>query len=243
MSNVYTILKVQSIELFCYNLYMIIYPSILEKNSEDLFFQIKRLSPYFNTFQIDIADGVDVPSKTVQIEEIQNFLQQSNNETMKRFSFEFHLMVKDYKTEIKKLEKLKSIINIRDILIHGALLPDLSILHSLCSIPIGLVLYPEDPVSLLTPNPYLLTVPYVQIISCRTGFQGSPFIEESLNKIQQLREANYRNKISLDGGINEKTLPIIMSKKYKPDILCPGSFLTKTEDLEKNINKLSRCCE
>lgn len=218
---------------------MIIYPSLLEKNVEGLFFQIKKLSPYFNTFQIDICDGIDVPSKTVQIDEItEHVTNNMKHGTLDNISFEFHLMVKDYEKEIKKLEKLKNLMNIRDILVHGALLPDFSILHSPSSIPYGLVLYPEDPVSLLTTTYNLQTIPYIQIMSIHPGAQGNAFIPGSLNKIEQLRKANYRNKISLDGGINEKTLPIIMSKKYKPDILCPGSFLTKAENLKGNINIL-----
>ncbi len=67
-------------------------------------------------------------------------------------------------------------------------------------------------------------------MSIHPGPQGSPFIPQTLNKIDQLRQKNYRKKILLDGAVNQKTLPQILNKKNKPDVLCIGSFLTKAED-------------
>ena len=93
-------------------------PSILENDADNLIKQINKLSPYFSRFQIDIADGIFVPNKTVQIEEIEKTIHQFNNEAMKQYVFDFHLMVKDYEKEIKKIEKLKGIINIKYIFIH-----------------------------------------------------------------------------------------------------------------------------
>jgi pentose-5-phosphate-3-epimerase len=43
----------------------------------------------------------------------------------------------------------------------------------------------------------------------------------------------------LDGAVNDKTLPIINDLKYKPDVVCPGSFLTKAKDLKKNVKYLN----
>ena len=53
---------------------MQICPSILEPTAESLFRTINRLSPFYKYFQIDIADGIFVPNKTVQIEEIKDTL-------------------------------------------------------------------------------------------------------------------------------------------------------------------------
>lgn len=218
---------------------MIITPSLPEKNIDTLFHQISKQAPYITSFQIDIADGVDVPTTTVKIEEIITRFQKSDITLFKHLAFEFHLMVKEYVPVIGKISYLKRLITIQDILIHAKYLPDISMLYFQYKIPVGLVLYPEDPVSLITEHYELNTIPLIQIMSCRVGFQGTPFIEESLDKIEQLRELNYRNKISLDGGVNEKTMLIIMSKKYTPDIICPGSFLTNAVEVKKNIEILN----
>ena len=75
-------------------------------------------------------------------------------------------------------------------------------------------------------------------MSVTPGVQGNPFLPKTLNKIEQLRDLGYRKKIFLDGAVNDKTIPIINKLKYKPDVICPGSFLTKAKDLEKNVKYL-----
>ncbi|MDO8610240.1 MAG: hypothetical protein Q7R95_06835 [bacterium] len=240
---------------------MIITPSILEKKPEDITTQILKLVPYYPIFQIDFADGIDVPNTTLKPEEFEQVIKKLDKSILNKIQFEFHLMVKDFESTIKIISAFKNKINIRDILIHASYLPNISILNTKYQIPFGLVLYPEDPISLIT-NHYtpdaqsinqgsgsrtsyikserrdLNPIPYIQIMSCTVGFQGSPFLPESLNKIEQLRNANYKNIISLDGAINDKTLPIIITQQFKPDIVCPGSFLCKAKDLKKNVEFL-----
>ncbi len=217
---------------------MIVFPAILEDTPERLFLQISRLLTYYSHFQIDIIDGVYVPNKTVQIEEILKTVFIKNS-LFQDATFEFHLMVKDYEKDIEKLLELKKFLNIETVLIHASLSPNLSLLTTRYSLfSFGLVLNSEDSVETIKINYDLEKVPLIQIMSIRPGAQGNPFIPESLKKIEQLRNTNYRNKIALDGGINDKTIPLILSQKFLPDILCPGSFLTKEENLEKKISYL-----
>ena len=56
---------------------MQICPSILEPDADSLVTTINRLSPFYKYFQIDIADGIYVPNKTVQIEEFIELLKGS----------------------------------------------------------------------------------------------------------------------------------------------------------------------
>ena len=213
-------------------------PSILEKTPEDLFFQINRLSKYFSRFQIDIADDIFVPNKTVQIEEIKDSL---NKDCLYKDSLllDFHLMVKNYEAEIKKLEKLKKIIKINYVFIHLSAITNYQLpITNFSSFPIGLTLNPQDQVDDLARQYNLKEIPFIQIMSVNSGFQGSPFLDKTLNKIEQLRDIGYRKEIFLDGAVNEKTIPIILSKKYQPDFICPGSYLTKTKTLEENVKYL-----
>ncbi|MBI4009348.1 hypothetical protein HY357_03880 [Candidatus Roizmanbacteria bacterium] len=221
--------------------------ALLEKNHTTLFAQIKRLAPYFKTFQIDIADGRFVPNRTVQIEEISEFLPHyhlpaspaDRQTTYHKLSFDFHLMVRDYEAEIRKLEKLRNFIKIKNIFVHYSLHPNIYYLTSnFQHLTFGLVLDPEDSVDKLTKNYKLRTINCIQIMSINPGFQGQEFIPETLKKIEQLRAKDYRNKIYLDGAINQDTLSTIRSLEYKPDYLCIGSFLTKTMNLKQNVNYL-----
>ncbi|OGK25230.1 hypothetical protein A3C25_04260 [Candidatus Roizmanbacteria bacterium RIFCSPHIGHO2_02_FULL_38_11] len=214
---------------------MQIIPALLEKSPTALFFQIKRLTPYFKIFQIDIADGIFVPNKTVQIDDIMKH----ETYNMKHLTFDFHLMVNDFEREIKKLEKLRNLLNIKNIFIHFSLSPNYSLLttnyplFSFC-----LVLNPEDKVEDLAKHYTLNPIPCIQIMSVNPGFQGSPFIPQTLKKIEQLRLKDYRNKIYLDGAINQDTIPSILSIKNKPDSLCVGSFLSKAKNLNERVDYL-----
>ncbi|MBI5122278.1 hypothetical protein HZA75_00305 [Candidatus Roizmanbacteria bacterium] len=218
-------------------------PSILEKTPEDLFFQINKLFPYFPRFQIDIADGIFVPNRTVQIEEIIRFLKGSvKTDPYKNLLFDFHLMVSDFEKDITKLNQLKKLIKIKNIFIHFSAIRNWKLfeIRNLSSFPIGLTLNPEDQVDDLTSHYSLKQIPTIQIMSVVPGVQGNPFLPNTLKKIELLRLLGYRNKIFLDGAINEKTIPIILAKKYQPDFICPGSYLTKAKDLEKNVNYLNK---
>ncbi len=208
---------------------MKIVPSILTNTADEFCQQIKNLGPYYNQFQIDVADGRFVPNKTVPIEKIIPILRDFDSK-IKDLKFDFHLMVKDYQKEIKKLDRLKKLITVKNILIHFSAILDFSVF------PIGLVLNPQDQVRTLANRCNLEIIPYLQIMSVNPGFQGSPFLPQTLKKIEQLRLLGYRNKIFLDGAVNDKTMPIILSKKFRPDVLCPGSFLSKAgKELKKRV--------
>ncbi len=215
---------------------MQIIPSILESDQQSFEAQLTRLSPYFNYFQIDIADGLLVPNKTVQIEDIINILTVNKNLSTANLTFDFHLMVKDYQKEIEKLNQLTSFIKITNVLIHARALGNNPFPSS--AIPVGLVLDPPDQVNSLSQKYDLNKIPVIQIMTVNPGFQGSPFIPDLLNKIEQLRSVNYRNKIFLDGGINEKTIPLILQQKFLPDALGIGSYLTKSDQIEERIKFL-----
>jgi len=219
---------------------MQICPSILETKAKDYLRQIERLSPYVQYFQIDIIDGVYQNKKTAGIDEVIFSLEQLDEEMTKKLFFDFHLMVKDYEKHLKKILTINKNIVVKNIFIHYDLYPNLIDLASKYPFPIGLVLNPQDQIKDFACHYNLLDLPTVQIMSVIPGAQGNPFIPDTLNKIEQLRDMDYRNNIYLDGGINEKTLPVIYAKKYKPDVVCPGSFLTKCPDekLKQNIQFL-----
>ena len=217
---------------------MQVIPSILENNPSTFLSQIKRLSPYFDTFQIDIADGIFVTNKTVQINDLYKVLS-IKYQDLKSLKFDFHLMVKDYEKDLAKLLRLKELINVENVFIHYSLFPKYEILNTKYSpLAIGLVLNPKDSVEQLTINYQLSEINSIQIMSVNPGFQGSAFIPETLKKVEQLRLLDYRNNIYLDGAINQSTIPLIASLKYPPDYICPGSFLTKAENLANNVNYL-----
>lgn len=225
---------------------MQICPSILENAAEDYLKLISKLSLSFHSFQLDFADGLYVENKTVSIFDFvkeftsNKFTKSITLQTLKALNFDFHLMVKDYEECLEEIAILKDYINIKNVLIHFNLSPKISELNSKYLFTIGLVVSPQDQIKDLGRDYRLMEIPCLQIMSVVPGAQGKPFMPETLNKIEQLRNMGYRNNIYLDGGINNQTLPTIASQKNQPDVLCPGSYLTKApaEDLANRINYL-----
>lgn len=215
---------------------MQVVPALLENNSESLFRQIVRLSPFFQTFQIDVADGIYVPNKTVQIEDLLSDFTGNRQIPTDKLTFDFHLMVKDYQTNIEKLAELKKVFKIKNIFVHFSLFPDFSLLtENYPQFSFGIVLNPEETVDSLKKVYDLTKVSAIQIMSVVPGFQGQPFLPDTLKKIDQLRDLGYRSNIFVDGSVNNRTIPVILSQKYKPDILVTGSYLIKAKNLQERV--------
>jgi ribulose-phosphate 3-epimerase len=72
----------------------------------------------------------------------------------------------------------------------------------------GLVLNPATPVETLRE-----LVPYVSMVNVMTvepGFGGQPFIETSPDKIRRVRELAPHLDIEVDGGIDQRTAPLVV---------------------------------
>lgn len=218
---------------------MTIVPTILEKTRDSFIYQLTRLSDYYGYFQIDIADGLFVQNKTLSIEEAFESINRCGSRIRNQCQFDLHLMVNDYLSALNKIDLLSKNLKLNFVFIHHlpSLPSDFYSLPSARYIP-GLVINPKEQTEEIVKKYDLKKLLAIQIMTVDPGFQGSPFIEQSLNKIEQLRLNDYRNKIFIDGSVNDKTLPVIMSKEYKPDVMCVGSFLTHAENLKGRVDYL-----
>lgn len=217
---------------------MNIIPTLLTTTIEEFKEQIELFQNPFPRIQIDIADGKMVPNITTQISEIIHLIETKNVIINGNTSFDFHLMVQDYVTELQNILNIIHMgVKVDTILINAALNPNINELSAQYpSLTIGLDMRPETSVNSIAQQNNLKEIKAIQIMSVNPGFQGSPFLPEVLEKIQQLKSHDYRGEIFMDGGINDKTIPVIMEKEYAPDFLCIGSFLTKAGDkLEERI--------
>jgi len=209
---------------------MIIIPSVLEREIVSLDKCLRRLLRFYHHFQIDIADGHFVPNKTLQISHYAAWLSNEGN-SVNPVIFDFHLMVSDPEIQIELIEKLPKN-NVGIVLIHKSVFPPLQpLIAKHPNILFGLVLNPEDEV-VATDSELLKALPIIQIMTVTPGKQGQPFIENVLQKIEQLRKRGFQGKIYIDGAINRETLPLIMSHINKPDVLCPGSYLVQSPEDE-----------
>lgn len=217
---------------------MDIIPALLVSSQEELLDQVKLLSPHFTHFQIDIADGEFVKNRTVDIDGVQKVVEK-HEKLFKNLTLDFDLMVQKYEDALQSIDLLPPSITVQSALPHVSVIEDYSKIFELYpNILLGFAVDPDDSIDTIAQAYDLSIVPVIQIMSVVPGFQGGEFIEDSLTKIEQLRMSDYRNKIYLDGGINESSIKTILSKKYQPDSVCIGSYLTKADDLASRVKKL-----
>lgn len=216
---------------------MKIVPAPLEPTLQAFSDQISRLLPYFKRFSLDIQDGKAVPTATLSINEISTYLS-LNKEIFQDVIFDFDLMIEQYEPALDQIKELSQRVQIGNIVILKSVLGSSSI-PMRDNLSIGLSLNPQDTIEDLTKQYNLNLLPAIQIMTIHAGPQGQSFIEDMLNKIDQLREVGYRSSIYIDGAVNKETLPHILSRENLPDFACVGSFLTRSEsELEERVNYL-----
>jgi len=217
-------------------------PTLLTTTNEEFVKQIELFQKYYSRLQLDIADGILVPNKTTQIEDIASLIREERIIIDKKTVFDFHLMVKDFDKELEKIARLQELqVHVNVALVNAALTPHLAKLAESYTFSIGLDVSPTVEVADLARQYNLGSVSAIQIMTVTPGFQGSPFLPEMLNKITQLREQDYSGEILIDGGVNSMTIPVIQSSPNPPDVICIGSYLTKAGgELEERVKELKQ---
>lgn len=83
-------------------------------------------------------------------------------------------------------------------------------------------------------------IDYILVMSVVPGKGGQEFIENTIDKIDELnslkKEKNYKFKIAIDGGVNNKTINFLKNKDI--DYVISGSFICKSDNFEKKIKEL-----
>ena len=102
----------------------------------------------------------------------------------------------------------------------------------------GVTLNPSTPVCML--EDVISDLDMVLLMSVNPGFGGQKFIENTIAKIQRLKELilkhNSKALIEVDGGVQEETAPRLV--KAGADILVSGSHIFKSKSPEDVIKAL-----
>ena len=178
---------------------------------------------------VDIMDGKFVKNKTMPFREMRHI----NDYTSKRL--DVHLMVE----EASKYIPLYAELNTEYITIHVEIeediMKDLELIKSY-SIKCGLAISPDTKISSLIP--YLPYVDMILVMSVYPGEGGQEFIEDSEDRINEVRELlksyNIPAIISVDGGINDKS----KDKCNNCDMLVSGSYVISSDNFQEKISSL-----
>lgn len=180
-------------------------------------------------FHLDIMDDVFVNNKTWAYNEIKPLVKDVTK------PFDVHLMVCDLKSYIDSFKKL----NPKYITFHYEAVEDVSYFIKYIKdldIKVGLSIKPDTDISVL--YPYMKDLDLILVMSVNPGHGGQDFIEGTTKKIDELikkrKENNYDYLISVDGGINDKTV----HKVKKADIVVSGSYVVSSENYANAIDFL-----
>jgi ribulose-phosphate 3-epimerase len=184
-------------------------------------------------FHIDIMDGVFVPNISFGMPVLEAISKHAKK------TIDVHLMIVDPDRYIKKFADLGSNI----LTVHYEACTHLH--RTLQAIKAegmqaGVALNPHTNVTLLEDT--INDIDLVCLMSVNPGFGGQSFIENTYNKIKQLKEIIKRNgastKIEIDGGVTSKNASQLV--EAGADVLVAGSFVFRSENPLKTIKDLNK---
>lgn len=198
-------------------------------NSKDKINMIKTLNnTKISYIHIDVMDGLFVSQKSLPSDEIIKLSPFSSK------SLDIHLMVEN---PMYYIERIKELPNIDNITIHLEINKDIkNILNKIKEYDFkrSLAIKPNTDINLLVP--YLDIIDRILIMTVEPGLGGQPFLENSPNRIKEIKKLIKDKNIELevDGGINNQTI----NKVKDVDISVVGSYITTSDNPDQRINDL-----
>lgn len=210
----------------------IIIPAIIPQSHEHLCDVLSCVKIFTSAIQIDITDGIFVPSVSwpyIEPKEMP-FLYAC----MEGFDIEFDLMIDEPE---KVLERYCRIAPSR-IVIHLESVHNMHtilLLKETYNFKLGLSISNDTPLEVL--YAHIAHADYVQCMGIADiGVQGNPFDARVYTRIRTLKEMYPEKEISVDGGVNTETLPKL--KEAGATRFAVGSAILKTHVPEEAYRTL-----
>lgn len=202
-----------------------IIPAILEKDWQEIERKINLAKDFSSWVQIDITDGVFTPDTTWNNPpDLKDYLEsQSPSE---RVSVEIDLMVKDPELVIEEWVDA----GVKRVVIHIESTDNVEKVIGLAKksgVEVGLALNIDTPNETL--DKFMEDIDFVQFMGIsKIGFQGQSFDKKVLHKIKDLRNRYSDAILSVDGGVNIDTVPLLVEASV--DRLVAGSAVYKADN-------------
>ena len=203
-------------------------PSLLSADFSILKEELKTVSESGAEFiHLDVMDGHFVPNMSFAMPVIKSL------RTVSDLFFDTHLMITD------PLRYIKDFSDAGSDMITFHIECDSDIDETIAAIKkenkkCGISIKHKTPVKALIP--YLDKIDSVLVMSVEPGFGGQKFMPEVLPKIEEIRALKPDIMISVDGGIDDKTAPLV--KKAGADTLVAGSYYFKASDKKEAVRIL-----
>ena len=207
-------------------------PSLLAAD----FANLQRDSEMLNTseadwFHIDIMDGVFVPNISFGMPVLKAIARHAKK------PLDVHLMIVDPDRYIEEFAALNAAILTVHYEACTHLHRSLQKIKS-CGMKAGVALNPHTPVHLL--KDIIQDIDLVCLMSVNPGFGGQSFIEQTFEKVKELKalinQKGAATLIEIDGGVTDTNAKALT--EAGADVLVAGSFVFKSDDPKATIAKL-----
>lgn len=207
----------------------VICPTILAADEQEYHQQIERVAHFAKRIQIDLADGVFAPTKTIQPEHAWWPV---------GFAADFHLMYKQPLAAVKTILEHQPQL----IIIHAEAEGDFGQLAKNIrerGIKVGVALLAET--SPQTIVPALGIIDHILIFGGKLGSYGGTANLKLLSKVDLLKKQKPSLEIGWDGGITEQNVAELINGGV--DVLNVGGFIQKAEDPARSYRSLQRIAD
>ena len=204
--------------------------SILDCDFDNIASELKKINDNnIDLIHIDIMDGKFVKNKTEKLFNLNKISSLTN------LKYDIHLMVEEPLDKIDNYIKYKPEIITIHIEKNSNLIDCITKIKN-HNINVGVAINPDTDISEL--YDILKLIDLVLIMSVHPGKGGQKFIKETIDKVRGINNKKSKNNfiISVDGGVNNTNSKDLI--KSGADILVSGSYLVKSENLNKSIKSL-----
>ena len=207
-------------------------PSILAADFANLERDTKMInSSEADWFHIDIMDGVFVPNISFGMPVLAAIQKHAKK------PLDVHLMIIDPDRYIETFAELGAAVLTVHYEACDHLHRTLQKIKS-CGMKAGVALNPHTPIASL--NSIIQDIDLVCIMSVNPGFGGQSFIENTFEKVKELKKLINQNNsdclIEIDGGVSNTNYSELIA--CGTDVLVAGSYVFKAENPAENIKLL-----
>jgi ribulose-phosphate 3-epimerase len=203
-----------------------IVPAVLTEDPQELTRMLQKAADYTDFVQIDIMDGVFVPSRSITWRDIEKI--------SPRPGWEVHLMVQSPEKEFAHYQKAGAVKTVFHF--EATTQPEKVIATARAlGLKVGMAINPETAVATVLPLTGKLDS--ILFLSVNPGFYGAKYIPEVLDKIVELHRLRPDLLLSIDGGINEKNLLEVAATGVSE--ICVGSGIFRQSDPAAAYRKLT----